>query len=65
MGVVRDLRVCLATNNKRTFNLFFDAFFQSLFPLLVKVADVWNSDPVVMTALLKFIQEFVQNKDKE
>ena len=63
IGILRDLRgICLATNNKRTFNLFFDAFFPVLFPLLVKVTDVWNGDPVVMTALLKFMQEFVQNK---
>jgi exportin-7 len=63
VGILRDLRgIALATNNKRTFNLFFDAVYPVAFPLFVKVAEVWNADPVVMTALLKFMQEFVQNK---
>ena len=63
VGILRDLRgIALATNNKRTFNLFFDAVFPVSFPLLVRVSETWNDDPVVMTALLKFMQEFVQNK---
>jgi exportin-7 len=63
VGILRDLRgICLATNNKRTFNLFFDAVFPIAFPLLFRVAETWNDDHVVMTALLKFMQEFVQNK---
>jgi len=63
VGILRDLRgIALATNNKRTFNLFFDAVYPVCFPLLTRVAEVWNDDPVVMTALLKFMQEFVQNK---
>ena len=63
IGILRDLRgICLATNNKRTYNLFFEAFFPVCFPLFVRVAEEWNGDPAVMTALLKFMQEFVQNK---
>ena len=65
VGTLRDLRgIALATNNKRTFNLFFDAVYPVCFPLLCRVAESCNDDPVVMTALLKFMQEFVQNKSQ-
>ena len=63
IGILRDLRgICKATNNKRTFNLFFEAFFPICFPLFWRVSEVWNEDHTLMAALLKFMQEFVQNK---
>ena len=63
VGLLRDLRgIVDATHNKRTYSLFFDAFFPILFPLLNRVAETLCDDETVMTALLKFMQEFVYNK---
>ena len=57
IGILRDLKgITLSTNNKRTFNLLFEAIHPLCFPLLVRVAESWNDDPIVMTALLKFMQ---------
>lgn len=63
VGLLRDLRGILdATHNKRTFNLFFDSMFPLLFPLLGRVTETWCDDEKVMTAVLKFMQEFVHNR---
>ena len=51
-----------STYNKRTYNLLFDALYPDAFPLLVRVAEKWYDDAPVMTALFKFMQEFVFNK---
>lgn len=57
IGSLRDLRgITAATYNKRTYNLLFDALYPSSFPLLLRIADTWYDDPIVMTALLKFLQ---------
>ena len=56
IGILRDLRgVVDSTHNKRTYNLFFDALFPLLFPLLTRITDTWYDDEKVMTALLKFM----------
>lgn len=63
VGLLRDLRGILdATHNKRTYNLFFDSMFPLLFPLLGRVTETWFDDEKVMTAVLKFLQEFVHNR---
>jgi exportin-7 len=63
IGALRDLRgITSSTYNKRTYNLLFDALYPDAFPLFRRVAETWYDDPVTMTALLKFMQEFVFNK---
>lgn len=63
IGLLRDLRgIVETTHNKRTYNLFFDSMFPLLFPLLHRVTETWYEDEKVMTALLKFMQEFVLNR---
>jgi hypothetical protein len=57
IGALRDLRgITSSTYNKRTYNLLFDSLYPDAFPLLVRVAETWYDDPIVMTALLKFMQ---------
>jgi exportin-7 len=57
IGCFRDLRgIATATHNKRTYNLLFEALYPDFFPLFQRVANVWNEDHHVMTALLKFLQ---------
>lgn len=63
VGAFRDLRgIAAATTSKRTYNLLFDVLYPDCFNLLLKATECWYADPVVMTALLKFLQEFVFNK---
>ena len=63
IGALRDLRgIALSAYNKRTYTLLFEALYPLAFPLLVRTAEVWSNDPQVMTALFKFMQEFVQNR---
>eukprot|EP01041_Mallomonas_annulata_P002473 gene2473-4803_t len=63
IGALRDLRgIAAATHNKRTYGLLFDALYPASCPLLIRIAEVWYDDPTVITALLKFMQEFVHNK---
>ena len=57
IGAMRDLRgITASTYNKRTYNLLFDALYPDAFPLFVRITEAWFDDPVVMTALLKFMQ---------
>jgi exportin-7 len=63
IGALRDLRgIVASTYNKRTYGLLFEALHPSSFPLLVRIAETWYDDAFVMTALFKFMQEFVFNK---
>ena len=56
IGALRDLRgITASTYNKRTYNLLFDTLYPDFFPLFVKIAEIWYDDPIVMTALLKFL----------
>jgi len=65
MGILRDLRgIAEAATNKRTYNMLFEALHPSLFIMCKRVAETWHTEPTVMTALLKFIQEFVHNKSQ-
>mmetsp|Transcript_3775 Transcript_3775/g.5903 ORF Transcript_3775/g.5903 Transcript_3775/m.5903 type:complete len:1113 (-) Transcript_3775:236-3574(-) len=60
---LRDLRgITVSAYNKRTYNLLFESLYPSSFPLFRRIADSCYDDPTVMTALLKFMQEFVANK---
>jgi exportin-7 len=62
IGALRDLRgIMSSTYNKRTYNLLFDALYPDAFPLLVRVAETWYDDAIVMTALLKFMQVHTVN----
>lgn len=57
VAALRDLRgITVSAYNKRTYNLLFDALYPMSFPLLLRVAETWYDEPVVMTALLKFMQ---------
>jgi hypothetical protein len=57
VGALRDLRgISTSAYNKRTYNLLFEALYPSSFPVLRRIAETWYDDPVVMTALLKFMQ---------
>lgn len=63
IAALRDLRgITVSAYNKRTYTLLFEALHPGAFTLLRSVADVWYDDPVVVTALFKFLQEFVYNK---
>jgi exportin-7 len=63
VGILRDLRgISAAAHNKRTYNLLFDALHPACFVLCNRVAETWHNEPQVMTALLKFLNEFVHNK---
>jgi exportin-7 len=63
IGAMRDLRgVCVSAYSRRTYNLLFEALYPTIFPLLNRVAKEWTDDPAVMTALMKFMLEFVHNK---
>jgi len=57
VAALRDLRgITVSAYNKRTYNLLFEALYPQSFPLLLRVAETWYDDPIVMTALLKFMQ---------
>eukprot|EP01034_Spumella_vulgaris_P021786 gene21786-27855_t len=63
IAALRDLRgITVSAYNKRTYNLLFEALYPASFPLFLRVAETWYDDPASMTALLKFMQEFVLNK---
>lgn len=63
ISALRDLRgITVSAYNKRTYNLLFEALYPASFPLFRRIAEIWYDDPAVMTALLKFMQEFVANK---
>lgn len=57
VAALRDLRgICVAAYNKRTYTLLFEALYPAYFPFFRRVAETWYDDPVVMTALMKFLQ---------
>jgi exportin-7 len=63
VAALRDLRgIIVSAYNKRTYGLLFEALYPTYFPFFRCVAETWYDDPVVMTALMKFLQEFVANK---
>lgn len=63
VGAMRDFRgISVSAYSRRTYNLLFEALYPAIFPLMNRVAEEWADDPVVMTALMKFLLEFVHNK---
>mmetsp|Transcript_37396 Transcript_37396/g.101262 ORF Transcript_37396/g.101262 Transcript_37396/m.101262 type:complete len:805 (-) Transcript_37396:279-2693(-) len=63
IGVCRDLRgVAQATNNKRAYSMLFEMLYPACFPVFTRAAEAFFDDPDVITSLLKFLQEFVNNK---
>lgn len=64
MGLLRDMRgICSACINKRSYTLFFEWFYPRHFPLLVRTVEVWHDDHIVINTLLRFMAEFVTNKN--
>ena len=65
IGALRDLRgITTSTFNRRTYTLLFEALYPGVFVLLKNVAERLYDDPEVITALFKFLQEFVYNKSQ-
>ncbi|TMW66006.1 hypothetical protein Poli38472_003771 [Pythium oligandrum] len=63
IGVCRDLRgIVQQTHNRRTFSCIFDMLYPTYFPVFVRAAEELYDHPLVMTALLKFLQELAYNK---
>lgn len=57
IAALRDLRgITVSAYNKRTYSLLFEALYPAYFPFFRRVAETWFDDPVVMTALMKFLQ---------
>jgi hypothetical protein len=57
---LRDLRgITTSAYNKRSYNLIFDGLYPDAFPLLLRIAESCYDDPIVMTALLKFMQVYI------
>ncbi|KAL3148536.1 hypothetical protein ABBQ38_013973 [Trebouxia sp. C0009 RCD-2024] len=64
VGVFRDLRgIALATNSRRTYGLLFDWLYPAHFPVISCCLEAWADTPEVTTALLRFMAEFVMNKN--
>jgi len=65
IGWCRDLRgIVIGCSNKRTYTFFFDWFFDKYSGILEKAAQVWYDDQFVMNSLLKFLADFVLNKNQ-
>ncbi|KAG2373543.1 hypothetical protein C9374_012006 [Naegleria lovaniensis] len=65
IGWCRDLRgIVIGCNNKRTYTFFFDWFFDKYSSILEKAAQVWYDNQFVMNSLLKFLADFVLNKNQ-
>ncbi|EFC50356.1 exportin-7 [Naegleria gruberi] len=65
IGWCRDLRgIVFGCNNKRTYTFFFEWFFDKYSGILEKAAQVWYADQFVMNSLLKFLADFVLNKNQ-
>ena len=63
IGALRDLRgIAASTFNRRTYTLLFEALYPGIFVLLKNATECYYDDPVVVTAIFKFLQEFVYNK---
>ena len=63
IGAMRDFRgITSSAYSRRTYNLLFEALYPAIFPLLNRIAEEWADEPQVMTSLMKFLLEFVQNK---
>lgn len=63
IGIFRDLRgIAASLHNRRTYGMLFESLHPSHLPLLPKVADAWHDQPDVIISLLRFMQEFCQNK---
>jgi hypothetical protein len=57
VAALRDLRgITVSAYSKRTYNLLFEALYPTYFPFFQRVCETWFDDPVVMTALMKFMQ---------
>jgi exportin-7 len=63
VGVFRDLRgIAASLHNRKTYSALFDIMHPQYLPLLSKVADVWHDQTDVSISLLRFVQEFCNNK---
>ncbi|KAM9979902.1 hypothetical protein ACTFIZ_006158 [Dictyostelium cf. discoideum] len=63
IGLLRDLRgIITSANSKRSYLLFFEWIHLNFSEVLIKIINVWVDSPEVTTSLLKFISEFVFNR---
>ncbi|EGC39230.1 hypothetical protein DICPUDRAFT_52776 [Dictyostelium purpureum] len=63
IGLLRDLRgLVTSAVSKRTYLLFFEWIHTHFSDVLIKIINVWVDTPEVTTALLKFLSEFVFNR---
>lgn len=64
VGLFRDLRgLATATNSRRTYCAMFDWLYPQYFPVMLKCLEAWADVPEVTTPMLKFMAEFVFNKN--
>lgn len=63
-GWLRDMRgICMGCSSKKTYQYLFDWIYPKHTPLLLKAVQVWYDQPLVMTSLLKFVNELSMNRN--
>lgn len=63
IGAFRDLRgIASSLHNRKAYGLLFEILHPHHLPLLAKVADAWWNQGDVIISLLRFLNEFCQNK---
>jgi exportin-7 len=64
IGWFRDLRgICTGCTSKKSYNFLFDWVYPNHVKILIRAAEVWFDTPAVTTSLLKFLAEFVLNRN--
>ena len=65
VGVVRDLRgIVQSCTDKAKYAMFFDWFYPEHMSILVRGIETWSADPGLAVPILKFMCEFVHNKQE-
>ncbi|KAF2537504.1 hypothetical protein F2Q68_00023235 [Brassica cretica] len=65
IGLMKSLRgISMASSSKRSYGLLFDWLYPAHMPLLLRGISNWFDTPEVTTPLLKFMAEFVHNKNQ-
>ncbi|KAI8099750.1 armadillo-type protein [Halteromyces radiatus] len=64
-NIFRDLRgIMMAMQSKRQFSLFLEWFYPDYMPIVSRGLEAWAHDALITTTLLKFMAEFVHNKNQ-
>eukprot|EP00051_Salpingoeca_urceolata_P032840 m.17679 g.17679 ORF g.17679 m.17679 type:complete len:1077 (+) comp5522_c0_seq1:322-3552(+) len=64
LGLVRDLRgLAIACTTKTSYMLLFEWLYPAYFPTLILALERWYNDAKVAVPILKFVCEFVQNRN--